>query len=465
MAYIAMTQSTCPECLRLVPAKVLSRSGGVWFQKYCPEHGEHQVRIHGDADEYLRAQRYVKPAWNPRTFEGNSDVPCPDGCGFCERHEQHLCMPIIEITSRCDLACPICINSSGGTQGEPDLTVPELQYMLDRLLQAEPQVDVLNLSGGEPLLHPRLIEVVDACLKRPEIVRVSISTNGLQFLERPDLLRELKQRDVVASLQFDGFDDDAYRMLRGRALRREKEEILGLLKQEDVTTSLTMTIAEGVNDAELPHVVAALFGNEHIISLMLQPLAFVGRGSQLSHPVERLSIPDVLRHLERSGIPPVSAEDFVPLPCSHPLCFSLAFYLMLDDGQAVALNRLTDASSMLDAMSNRVVFGLDSGEHEQLKEMIYDLWTGPAGAVPESKAVLRTLKTVLKDLPKASTSCCFDPRKAFSLVERRMKSIFIHAFQDADTFDLARVRRCCQAYPQRDGRLLPACVHNVRGRC
>ena len=44
------------------------------------------------------------------------------------------------------------------------------------------------------------------------------------------------------------------------------------------------------------------------------------------------------------------------------------------------------------------------------------------------------------------------------------KSIFIHAFQDAETFDLARARRCCNAYPQPDGSLMPACVYNVLRR-
>ena len=52
----------------------------------------------------------------------------------------------------------------------------------------------------------------------------------------------------------------------------------------------------------------------------------------------------------------------------------------------------------------------------------------------------------------------------FTLFERRVKSVFIHAFQDAETFDLARVRRCCQAYPQPDGSLVPACVRNVLRR-
>lgn len=97
---------------------------------------------------------------------------------------------------------------------------------------------------------------------------------------------------------------------------------------------------------------------------------------------------------------------------------------------------------------------------ERLKQMIYDLWSGPAGAVPESKAVLRTLKGILKELSE-KTCCGFDPRRAFGIAERRVKSVFIHAFQDPDTFDLARLRRCCQGYPQADGRLLPACARDV----
>jgi uncharacterized radical SAM superfamily Fe-S cluster-containing enzyme len=136
---------------------------------------------------------------------------------------------------------------------------------------------------------------------------------------------------------------------------------------------------------------------------------------------------------------------------------------MLDSGGAVSISRLTDAATLMDSLSNRVVFGLDLDEHERLKQMIYNLWSGPSGAVPESKAVLETLRNILKQM---SQTCCgsFDPRQAFTLAERKVKSIFIHAFQDMETFDLARVRRCCQAYPQPDGKLIPACVHNVLGR-
>jgi 7,8-dihydro-6-hydroxymethylpterin dimethyltransferase len=322
---LGITQSVCERCRRLVPAKILADEAGVYLRKFCTEHGETQALVRRDADEYLRAQRFVKAAWRPDRFRGDAGAPCPDGCGFCDRHEQHLCMPIVEITRRCDLACPVCLTASGdgghAAGGDSrDLSLEEFRGMVKGLLAAERQIDVLNLSGGEPLLHPGLMDLVDEALSHREIVRVSVSTNGLRFLEDPSLLSEFRRRDVVVSLQFDGLNDEAYRILRGRPLRREKTQILDRLREADVTTSLTMTAAAGVNDDQFPAALDYLFRWENIVSLMVQPLALAGRAAGLRGRVGRLSIPDVVRGLGQAGHPVVRAEDFVPLPCSHPLC-------------------------------------------------------------------------------------------------------------------------------------------------
>jgi uncharacterized radical SAM superfamily Fe-S cluster-containing enzyme len=133
---------------------------------------------------------------------------------------------------------------------------------------------------------------------------------------------------------------------------------------------------------------------------------------------------------------------------------------MVEDGGVVSLSRLVDASKMMDSLANKTIFGLDSTEHDNLKGLVYEMWSGPAGSAPDSQAVMKTLRGILDQM----SSSCFDPRKAFTIAERHIKSIFIHAFQDFNNFDLARVRRCCQAYPQPDGKLIPACVHNVIGR-
>ena len=73
-------------------------------------------------------------------------------------------MPIVEITSRCDLACPACLVDAHGVW---DMTREEFGRLLDRLIEAEGQIDVLNLSGGEPLLHPEILDLIDDGLSRP----------------------------------------------------------------------------------------------------------------------------------------------------------------------------------------------------------------------------------------------------------------------------------------------------------
>ena len=202
------------------------------------------------------------------------------------------------------------------------------------------------------------------------------------MLRQPDYLSELRKRNVVVSLQFDGFEDRAYEILRGRPLLSEKRRILDLLREADITTSLTMTAAGGINDDQFPKVLEYLFAQPHIVSLMIQPLAFAGRGEQLHDIASRLTIPDITRKLGEAGFPQVRAEDFLPLPCSHPICFSLAFYLMLDGGGMVSFSHLIDAARWLDALANRTLFGLDREEHEQLKDMVYEIWSGPVGAAP-----------------------------------------------------------------------------------
>jgi 7,8-dihydro-6-hydroxymethylpterin dimethyltransferase len=456
---LGITESVCPRCRRIVPAKITSDGRDVYFQKFCPAHGDSRVLVRRDLEDYLAALRYVKPAWVPREYRGRSDLPCPEGCGMCGRHEQHVCMPIIEITSRCDLSCPICLVDAGRPW---DMGLDEFRRILDGLIRAERQIDVLNISGGEPLVHPELVALLDEAIARPEIVRVSISTNGLRLLERPDLLDALGQRKVVVSLQFDGFDDRVYVSLRGRPLLAQKRAILDRLAEADLSTSLTVTAAGGVNEDQFGPILEYFFAHRHVVSMMVQPAAFVGRGRALAGRTARLMIPDVVELLARAGQPRVAVADFVPLPCAHPLCLKLAYYLALDNGSTLSIRQLVDVPRLLDSLANRTIFGLDPEEHQNLKDLVYDLWSAPAGSVPEGDAVMKTLRGILDSL---TTGCgCFDPRQAFLLAERRIKSIFIHAFQDADTFDLARVRRCCHAYPQPDGTLVPVCVNNVLRR-
>lgn len=84
-------------------------------------------------------------------------------------------------TLRCNLACDFCFNRD--LSPLPDVEPADFARLLDRLQAAG--VDTLDLLGGEPTLHPRLEELVNAIAARR--MRTTLSTNGhgdLALLER-----------------------------------------------------------------------------------------------------------------------------------------------------------------------------------------------------------------------------------------------------------------------------------------
>ncbi|MEI6674626.1 MAG: radical SAM protein [Verrucomicrobiota bacterium] len=475
--YLTTTQSLCRICRRLIPAQVLIDDGSVWFHKICPEHGFQQARVHGDADAYLQLGDYHSPATLPQEF-ATASRGCPDSCGLCPEHEQHVCLPILEITDHCNLECPVCLVDNPGKR---HLTRAEVAPMLDALIRSEGRIDVLNLSGGEPTINPHFREIVEECLSRKEILRVSVSTSGTVLVRNADLLRFLADRRVIVSLQFDGISDDVYLKLRGKPLLAEKLRLIAACAALDAPMSLTATIAKGINDHQVGAIADILFEHDHILSAMFQPAAYTGNGAHMERPLDATTTSDVIAGLTGAGNGTVTAGDFSPLPCSHPACFSLSFYLKSEGGRFLPIKRLVSPERYLGLIQNRAIFGTDADSFQQVTDAVYDIWAGipplgnnrltppSGGCEPDCGCNPFLSEQALKAVRKLLTTATaggYSPRKAMEAGERSVKSIFIHQFMDPDTFDLARARKCCQVYPQPDGRLMPACVFNNlrRGR-
>ena len=150
-SFLGITQSLCPICLRVVPAKIIETDGRVYFRKNCPDHGERTDFVCSDANWFDNTE-YSLPGKVPVKFSVEVAQGCPYDCGLCSEHEQHTCLGLLEITSSCNLDCPMCFAESG--PGGKHLSVEECQAAIDCLVAAEGQPEVLQLSGGEPTVHP-----------------------------------------------------------------------------------------------------------------------------------------------------------------------------------------------------------------------------------------------------------------------------------------------------------------------
>jgi uncharacterized radical SAM superfamily Fe-S cluster-containing enzyme len=171
------TTSTCPQCLALVPAEVVIRKDRVFFLKDCTRCGPSEALVSEDAGYYVKAYAFARAGTEPLKFRGTVEHGCPTDCGTCDDHEQHTCLPIVEVTDHCNLECPICIVDNKYANHMDLATFPKI---VDGLVEAEGSCESLALSGGEPTSHPQILELLKIA-NRPEIGRIVLITNGIRL--------------------------------------------------------------------------------------------------------------------------------------------------------------------------------------------------------------------------------------------------------------------------------------------
>ena len=145
------TLALCPECESKVTSRIIEENGKVYLEKFCREHGLSTALICSDVQWYQDSMHYIKPGKSPLIHNIGEYNGCPDSCGFCPEHQQHTCLPVIEITDQCELNCPICLKDF---KNPFQMSLSEFEHVLETLFASEGKVNLINLSGGEPTLHP-----------------------------------------------------------------------------------------------------------------------------------------------------------------------------------------------------------------------------------------------------------------------------------------------------------------------
>lgn len=443
------TTGLCSVCTKKVDARIVGVDDLIYLEKMCPEHGLTKALLSTDVEWYEESQYYTRPGQQPLARNVTQFTGCPDSCGYCPEHQQHVCLPVIEILSHCNMQCPVCMKRFGK---QFMLTPDEFTGIIDNLIKTEGYVDVINISGGEPTLHPQFKELIMIALEKG-ITQISVSTNGLILLEDAALRIFFKEHGVIVALQFDGFQSSTYSFLRGDDLAVKKQKLIELFDAEGILYSFVVAVAKGVNDNEI-QAITDFFFRSHALTLMFQPLVFTGNATEIDEEQHRLTVADIVHSIEGSAF--VEKGDFNPLPCSHFSCFALSYYFLLDDGECYSLKRFLGKEDFLEVIVNRTLPGLDGEGYDIIKNRIYDLWSAADYSASNEK-VLERVKNILQRISTQALS----RKDKLNLGIDNMKAIFIHNFMDVHTMDFARLQKCCNPYPQKGDRLVPMCAQNV----
>jgi uncharacterized radical SAM superfamily Fe-S cluster-containing enzyme len=441
--YYDVAVSICSTCYRKVEGKIVFEDGNVLMLKRCPEHGAERVLIADDVDYYRRCREvFIKPPEMPNVYITPVKWGCPYDCGLCTDHEQHSCLSLIEITDYCNLQCPICYSESGPSR-QQFRSLEQIEFMLDAVVRNEGEPDVVQISGGEPTLHPDFFTVLNMAKARP-IRHLMVNTNGVRIANDEEFTTRLADYmpGFELYLQFDSFERETLMELRGADLRHVREQALERLNELGISTTLVVTLKKGLNDGEIGKIVDFALKQPCVRGVTFQPIQAAGRLEQYDPATDRLTLTEVRRRiLEQTAV--FKPQDIIPVPC-HPDSLAMAYALKLGD-QVVPLTSLIDSQVLIDGRRNTIVYEYD----DDVRDHIFKLFA--TNHSPESGVA--SLRELLCCLPMASAPQGMGYENLFRVI--------IMDFIDAYSFDVRSVKKSCVHIVHPDGRLIPFDTYNL----
>ncbi len=436
MPYPTDTQSYCTTCAAVVPARVEEAGGRLFLVSDCPECGPRRCIVEHDAKLYKEWEQARRPNRPPENFQTLEDRGCPFDCGLCPNHRQKSCIALLEVTTECDLGCPVCYADAGKGTFQ---SLETLESMLDAAVAAANGTpEILQISGGEPTCHPQIMEILQAAMARP-FKYVMLNTNGLALQNGGINVAELAKlgNGFEVYLQFDGLDDDIYRELRGRPLLAEKRAALAVLAAHHIPATLVATLRRGLNLEQTGDLLRYALDHPAVRGINFQCEAYFGRNPKTGNPPERTTQTEVVGVLNRTAGELLGTEDFIPLSCG----LACMVYLEKLSKHWKPIPR---------ALSN-------DWKGNPLTASIEELCSAAASAcICKGGAILEEL---VKRLPSDLINQTIEDRS--KLAHEHFFHITIASFLDGWNFDLNRACRECAHILQPDGSKIPFSAYNT----
>jgi len=356
---------------------------------------------------------------------------------------------IIEVTRNCNLRCPVCYADSGNVRTrDPDLDVISSWY---ESVAANGRNFNLQLSGGEPTTRDDLPEIV-ALGRALGFPFIQINTNGIRLGRDQDYLADLKKAGLSSVfLQFDATEDEVFLKIRGRPLLEDKQRAVEACGKHDIGVVLVPTIVPGMNDRNVGKILTqALKWSPVVRGVHFQPVSYFGRYPHRPMDEERMTLPDLMRAIEKQTEGRFRVSDFRPPGCENALCSFHGTYLVLSDGNVKSLQQPFDKTCCP---------GTESAEHGATQAISYVArqWSAPPSSLQG--------RDTSGCCSPASTFCCSTDLISLDEFVSRARthtfSVSAMAFQDAWTLDLERVRDCCIHVFSPERGLVPFCLYNL----
>lgn len=432
---LKITKGRCPICHIACPAeiwRVEDSPAQIFIRRVCSVDGQTENLLSSDARFYWLAQGNQSSCETSCCCSADGSNTGTLGRNVAGKTDNlfetlSTCLALIEIVNSCNLTCPTCYaNSPHSTDNSVQyVPLPEIQSRIEAVLQRKGKIEILQLSGGEPTLHPDFFELLQWLQDHPQIDYILLNTNGVRLASDPDFSKMLaayfRYGKFQIYLQFDGPQNEGQTLLRGIDLRLLRQQAIEFCEQNHIPFTLAMTVTPE-NLSQLWSTVQ--FGLKYAMArgVTFQPFFSSGRAPKVwKNPNPRLNTANIILALMEQSSHQLTADDFTPLPCGDPNCAVIGYLLKTPVGFR-SISEFINFSQIQGFLQDKVRYNIQDlvqcgCETEPLGELL----------------------------------------KKLEMDETHTFRLFIKPFMDAWTWDDHRIDRCCTHVIRPDGKLDSFC--------
>jgi len=350
------------------------------------------------------------------------------------RHKPMMAM--VEVTNRCNMACPICY--SDAKKASEDVPIGDIRIYLERLLKLTETPIPIQISGGEPSLRDDLPEII-ALAKQMGYRNIELITNGIRISQEPGFLKTLKTMGLTAVyLQFDGLNKETTLRIRGRDMSETRRKAVSAIRETGLCCTLAVVVTRGINEGDIGDTVR--FGVENIDvvrAINFQSAARFNGRFGISDHYQGYGMQDLLKLIEvESGIP---ADTFRSDHIGHPSCNAMSPVFIVNGKLEPLFKYISrqDVRLFLEDEPRNKILATFAGK----KDFFFRHLFNP-----------KAWKMIAKAAPIFGSN-------PYNLLRTNHLLLFAKSFMETDTMDPQRIDQCCYAITAERG-VFSFCAYN-----
>lgn len=182
----------------------------------------------------------------------------------------------ISVTDRCNLRCIYCMPEEGVQHVERSLILQEEEILRICRVMAELGIRKIKLTGGEPLVRPRMPQLVEKLKNMLGIEKVTLTTNGVLL---KDQMSDFARAGLDGlNISLDTLDEACSRRITRRdELGRTLEGISEAMKYPEISLKINC-VPLGIPKQDLCRV--ALFARDHRVHVRFIEMMPIGMGKE-----------------------------------------------------------------------------------------------------------------------------------------------------------------------------------------